>query len=351
MRNGAFGVLVTLLFATNTMSYPMYVQCGKDYFTSTQMGFPSIPSEDGTNANAMTAGAGGTRVVVNNIPESSVGWIAWVTGGELSFVSDESGTVSPEQSCPTTLYSVARGTGAMTFLVTGDPQEVVFGFGYVRDSGRRQIQTVRAEFSLGSGSDSGSDSGSEAEDVGEAPVGRCGADDDSWSDWKYGRGGTYCADMHDNPEWCTHYGVYSAEARQACPAACGLCNGDRAGGRGRRLQRYRGRPQRRTSRGTTWTADSLAAASSNNARRCYVAFCTGGSEGQVYKISEDWYTSHSGGGFGDKHGGRGSCGRVINDWFGKSGAHGQYRRALDAGRDLQAGSTVYATYEGAFTCA
>lgn len=343
-QHGALGLaFISLLFASTTMAYPMYVQCGKDYFTSAQMGFRSIPSEDGATANALAQDAGGVRVVVNDVPESSVGWIAWVTGGELSFVSDGSGTVSPEQSCPTTLYSTSRGTGTLTFLVTGDSQEVVFGFGYIRNSGRRQIETVLAEFDLGPGPDSDPE-GTGPDDA------SCKGDDDSWSDWKYGRGGTVCSDMRNNPRWCTQYGVYSAEARQACPAACGMCSGN---GEKRRLQEYRGRPQRRTSRGTTWTAGSLASASSNNARRCYVAFCSeaGGYEGQVYKISEDWYYSHSGGAFGDKHGGKGSCGRVISDWFGKSSAHRQYQRALNAGNDLQAGSTVYATYEGQFTCA
>merc|ERR1719491_2740476 len=54
-------------------------------------------------------------------------------------------------------------------------------------------------------------------------------DDNQWVDSKFGGTGTSKCNsgtnggVAANPTWCLDYGEYSAEARRACPVACGLC--------------------------------------------------------------------------------------------------------------------------------
>lgn len=49
------------------------------------------------------------------------------------------------------------------------------------------------------------------------------ADDPSWEDTRYGDGNATCATLAQNRAWCNNYDRYSAEARRACPLACGVC--------------------------------------------------------------------------------------------------------------------------------
>ena len=76
-----------------------------------------------------------------------------------------------------------------------------------------------------------------------------------------------------------------------------------------------------------WDAAALTARSENNADNCFVAIfgaACSAQQGGVYKITASWYTGHFGGPFGSKRGGAGTCGNIIEDWFGRSGSHSQY---------------------------
>jgi len=79
---------------------------------------------------------------------------------------------------------------------------------------------------------------------------------------------------------------------------------------------------------------------------CYIAIFAGeacASDGGVYLLSKTWYTAHSGGTFRDL----GSCGKVVENWFSKSGSHRQFAAALASNSNLH----DKATYMGTFDCA
>ena len=96
----------------------------------------------------------------------------------------------------------------------------------------------------------------------------------------------------------------------------------------------------------------MAAASANDENHCFVVLFVGacGSSGGVYKISADWYTAHEGGPFGEKRGGAGTCGNVIEHWPTVSGGHVKFSSDLAASADLVSGDRVRAVFVTEFVC-
>jgi hypothetical protein len=87
----------------------------------------------------------------------------------------------------------------------------------------------------------------------------------------------------------------------------------------------------------SWDSAKLSSMSSNNAENCYIALFAekcGTSNGGVYQITPAWYTGHFGGPFGSKRSGAGTCGNVIEDWFGISSGHGAYGENLKQRTDI-----------------
>eukprot|EP00039_Didymoeca_costata_P016915 m.308078 g.308078 ORF g.308078 m.308078 type:complete len:700 (-) comp16470_c0_seq8:91-2190(-) len=83
-----------------------------------------------------------------------------------------------------------------------------------------------------------------------------------------------------------------------------------------------------------WKAETLASYTKvGNASACYIVIYGGErckSDGGVYLVSSGWYTGHFGGQAAIER----SCGKVIENWFGKSGGHKGYSDNLRDGTDL-----------------
>jgi hypothetical protein len=93
-----------------------------------------------------------------------------------------------------------------------------------------------------------------------------------------------------------------------------------------------------------WTAARLAA-SGNDANNCYIALFAGacGSNGGVYKLSPDWYTSHNGGPIIQSR-----CGKVVENWPTKAPGHKRYESNLADQSDISNGQR--ATFESDYVC-
>ena len=100
-----------------------------------------------------------------------------------------------------------------------------------------------------------------------------------------------------------------------------------------------------------WTEDMIQGSTVlGDATACYYAIFSGAAcdeegnagEGGVYRISEHWYASHSGGPFSNKN-----CGAVIQNWMSKSAGHRGYQPYLAKKQNLH----DKALYIGEYKCA
>ena len=100
-----------------------------------------------------------------------------------------------------------------------------------------------------------------------------------------------------------------------------------------------------------WTEDTLEATNDRaDATSCYIAIFEGDkcvSAGGVYKIEATWYQTHFGGTFGPVPG-LNSCGRVVENWVGRSAPHGSYVGLL--GQDIAENGQTFATFDGELNC-